>query len=281
MGFTLTRLFNSRRQFSTRLCCVVLILLTTAPSGSHAAPLKIMPLGDSNTSGTYYARGAYRLQLWKDFGSDINHMEFVGSTGYPLPAELGSKRHEGHSGYTIAAATVGAGNITDNIARWLGPTMNPDIILMMIGTNDINYQYRVNEAPARLDHLISLISNLSTGLKPNAHLIVANLPPIDDSHNNFRSTPTDFSANNRINAFNAMVPGLVAQHRALGERVYFADINSALTTTDIFDGLHPTAAGYDKIGHAFFNAIRAIPEPSTALLTLVAHAILMLTRRHK
>lgn len=268
----MSSLHRSSRTIQALLAYLILLAL---PSIDFAVALKIMPLGDSNTSGTYYARGAYRLQLWKDFGSDINQIEFVGSTGYPLPAELGSKWHEGHSGYTIAAATVGAGNITDNIARWLGPTMNPDIILMMIGTNDINYQFRVTEAPARLDHLISLISDLNTGLKPNAYLVVASLPPINDAINNFRSTPTDYSANDRVNAFNATLPSIIAQHQALGERVYFADVNSALTTADIFDGLHPTATGYDKIGDAFYRAILTlpIPEPCSWLLMLGAALI--------
>ncbi len=268
------------RLISSHLTAALLAAFVALPGSCPAAALKIMPLGDSNTSGPTWARGTYRLQLWKDFGSDINRIEFVGSTGYPLPAELGSKRHEGHSGFTIAAAPIGYGNITDNIATWLGPTMNPDIILMMIGTNDINYQYRVDEAPARLDHLISLISDLGTGLKPSAYLVVASLPPINDTTNNFRSTPTDYSANARVNAFNATLPGIVADHFARGERVYFADINAALTVADIADGLHLTAAGYDKIGNAFYNAILAlpVPEPSTFFVALIAIAFSCLTR---
>jgi hypothetical protein len=265
------------RLISSRVAIAILAVLVALPHCCPAAALKIMPLGDSNTSGPTWARGTYRLQIWRNFGSDINRIEFVGSTGYPLPAELGSKRHEGHSGFTIAAAPIGYGNITDNIATWLGPTMNPDIILMMIGTNDINYQYRVDEAPARLDHLISLISDLGTGLKPNAYLVVASLPPINDANNNFRSTPTDYSANARVNAFNATLPGIVDQHRARGEHVYFADVNAALTIADIADGLHLTAAGYDKIGDAFYNTILAlpIPEPNTFLLTFATCSLLL------
>lgn len=254
--------------------CAQVALAFLLSSDLSAAPLKIMPLGDSNTSGTYYARGSYRLKLWQDFGSDIARLEFVGSTGYPLPAELGSKFHEGHSGYTIAASPIGAGNITDNIGFYLNSTRNPDIILMMIGTNDINYNYLVDEAPARLAHLISLISDLSTGLKPAAKLIVGNLPPIDDSHNNFRSSPTDYSANARVMAFNSAIPGLVAQHRARGEQVYFADINSALTVADIFDGLHLTVQGYDKLGDAWYAAIMALPEPDGLPQMLVVVTVL-------
>ena len=248
-------------------------LMLVASRASAAPPLKIMPLGDSNTQGISYATGAYRTRLWQDFGSDPNRVEFIGSRSSG-PAELGSKRHEGHSGFTIATTSSFHENITNNIAQYLSPTVNPDIILMMIGTNDINFNYRVDEAPARLDRLIAKISNLSTGLKPNAKLIVANLPPIDDAHNNFRTSPTDFSANARIMAFNAAIPGVVAAHRARGERVYFADINSALALSDIFDGLHPTAEGYNKLGDAWYAAILSVPEPNGLLLVFIAAATL-------
>lgn len=239
-----------------------------------AAPLRIMPLGDSNTSGPTWATGSYRTRLWQDFGSDPNRVTFVGSL-LSGPAALGSKRHEGHSGFTIAFAppaySLGFGNITDRIAQYLSPTVNPDVILLMLGTNDVNRNYLVDEAPARLDHLIGLISDRVTGLKPDAKLLVGSIPPINDAKNGaFRSTPTDFSANARIMAFNAALPGLVAARRARGEQVYFVDLNAALTLDDIADGLHPTAAGFDKLGDAWYSAIQRIPEPSSFLLCLVA-----------
>lgn len=257
---------------SLTLAASVSLILVTNSLGS-ASPLKIMPLGDSNTDG--FPNGAYRTRLWQNFGSDPNRAEFVGSLSSG-PASLGSKRHEGHSGFTIAFAppsfSLGFSNITDNIAQYLGPTTNPDIILMMIGTNDINRDYLVDEAPARLDHLIALISDLSTGLKPNAKLIVGNLPPINDTRNRFRSTPTDFSANARIMAYNATIPGIVGAHRARGERVFFADVNSALTLSDIVDGLHPTVPGYNKLGDAWYSAILSVPEPSGLLLAFIVIA---------
>lgn len=234
-----------------------------------AEPLLILPLGDSNTVGTALAPGAYRTRLWQDFGSDPSRVKFLG-TQQSGPPELGSQLHEGHSGYTIDAAPVGFGGIIPNINGYLGGARtNPDIILLLIGTNDINLNYEVDQAPARLDTLIGLISDLSTGLKPNADLIVANIPPIDDAHNEFK-TGNDNSANMRAIAFNATVPGIVAVHRARGERVHFVDINSMLTISDIADGLHLTPAGYAKMGDAFFVAIVSLPEPSNLVPILVA-----------
>jgi lysophospholipase L1-like esterase len=236
----------------------MLLLIFSAASSNEAAPLVIMPLGDSNTVGTANGPGAYRTRLWQNFGSDPSRMTFTGSQ-QSGPAELGSKLHEGHSGYTIAAAPVGFGNLTDFIGGYLDPRKRPDAILLMIGTNDMNLNYQVDQAPARLDFLISRISDLSTGLKPNAKLYVASVPPIDDARNQFR-TGSDTMANERVLTFNAAIPGIVAAHRARGERVHFVDVYSELTLADIDDGLHPGAAGYAKIGDAFYRAI-TLPEP--------------------
>ena len=175
--------------------------------------LKIMPLGDSITFGAGSATGSYRTELWKDFGSDPNKLSFLGSLEAG-PPELGNKHTEGHSGFTIANEPgSGYGNITDSISGYLNPRVSPDIILLMIGTNDINRQFEEDQAPAKLDHLISLISDRTTGLRPNAKLIVSNILPIDDMHNQFAWPGADSNRNNDVDIFNATIPGIVAAHR--------------------------------------------------------------------
>lgn len=118
--------------------------------------------------------------------------------------------------------------------------------------------------------MISIICDRVTGQRPSARLIVANLLPIDDAINQFRSSPTDFSANARVQAFNATIPGIVAEHRAKDENVFFVDVNTQFTFADIADGLHPTLAGYGKLGDAWFAAIQAVPEPGSAVLLALA-----------
>ena len=246
------------------------------PQSSVAAPLVVMPLGDSITEGDNFfgdALGGYRTELWRDFGSSSSRLVFVGSQ-QSGPFMLGNQHHEGHSGYTIAdAPIVGRLGLTEHLdgskyaypaGNWLGPTVNPDIILLMIGTNDINLNYSVAQAPARLAALISRIATL----KPAANLIVASIPPIDDANNFFA---TDRNANAGAIAYNAAIPGVVATQRALGEQVFLYDMNHMLNISDIADGLHPTLAGYNKMGDAWFSAIQAIvPEPSTFLSWLSA-----------
>jgi lysophospholipase L1-like esterase len=241
---------------------------------SEAAPLKVMPLGDSITAGD--TDGDYRTRLWQRFSSDRTKLDFLGSQ-HTGPEALGDKFHEGHPGYTIAAEpAVTFGNLTDNIARWLPVGRSgiiPDVILLMIGTNDVNnVLVQTPSAPQRLSHLISLISDPMTGRSPQSKLIVSTILPIDDSNVIFRTIPNDTSRNARAMAFNAALPGIVASHRANGENVFYFDMNARFNMSDIKDGLHPSPAGYEKLGDGWYDAIQGvlIPEPSSLILVMLA-----------
>jgi len=87
-------------------------------------------------------------------------LDFVGSLSNG-PNSLGDKDHEGHSG--------GVDEIASSINGWL--SAQPDIIILMIGTNDMIVNFDVGNAPARLSALNQ------SNLLPNANL-VASIPPI-------------------------------------------------------------------------------------------------------
>jgi hypothetical protein len=44
---------------------------------------------------------------------------------------------------------------------------------------------------------------------------------------------------------------------AAGQRVRFVDVNSVLTTADLYDGIHPTEAAHAKVAQKFLDAVRA------------------------
>src|SRR5262249_20181879 len=135
--------------------------------------------------------------------------------------------------------------------------------LLLIGTNDFGQDFDTVHAIDRLDNLITKIATE----RPDAHLLVSNLLLRTDSA----------LLEARIEAqFNPFVPGLVAAHQLLGQRVTFLDLHSLLTAADLADGLHPNQVGYDKLGDAWFQVIQAIaaPEPSSiVLLCLGASAV--------
>jgi lysophospholipase L1-like esterase len=244
---------------------------------SSAAALSIMPLGDSITDGAN-TPGSYRIKLFQDFGSDPSKVVFLGSlsNGYPsLPlTPVIETLHEGHSGWTIKNTSgfidtrqnppvvKDRSGLYEQIPSWLNSSVNPNVILLLIGTNDINMNYLVSSAPDRLDQLITRIATT----KPKASIIVGNLPPIDDANNAFRY---DLNSNARAITFNATIPGIVQKHHDLqSQKVYFCDINSHLGFSDLYDGLHPNATGYNKMGDAWYSAIQAIPEPGIFYLLI-------------
>src|SRR4029077_14628936 len=116
------------------------------------------------------------------------------------------QRHEGHGGYTIAGGGNGAlaGSVTDTAIS----TYHPNIVLLMIGTNDINGNINVASAPTRLGQLIDEIIPDA----PNALVVVASIIPIRDD-----------GSNQRIPNYNAAIPGLVNTRAAMGKHVVFVD----------------------------------------------------------
>jgi lysophospholipase L1-like esterase len=259
-----------------RLCYCVLVavaaLTALAVSDVQASVSlgKIMPLGDSITAGNYVS-GGYRAPLYDLLQAGGYTSQYVGTqTTWPTTGLTTAHQinHEGHSGYIIEQDSYGftRSGIADNIAGWIGPYYeNPDIILLMIGTNDMYLNFDVANAPARLSHLISLISDKVTGLCPNAKLYVASLTP-----------STNSAAETRIRAFNAALPGLIAQHQSLGENVYFVNMHDALNTGMLSDELHPNQQGYNVMAQTWYNAIT--PEPASIAL-LGCGALIGLRRR--
>ena len=251
---------------------VALLALAFGSMGrpSAASAITIMPLGDSITYG--YSNGVpvpggYRSTLFRDLTSAGYTPTFVGSeTANPDPTlPAAADGQEGHPGYLIAGTGAQAAySISSHIDRWLAPGngVNPNLILLQLGTNEILGNYHVESAPYELAALVTRI----TELRPNAEILLSTLPP---------SANATWEA--RIQAFNAALggpDGIVAQLQKLGEKVVLVNAGGSLATSDLDSGgVHPAAAGYVKLGNAWFNAIESFessngtlvpaPEPST------------------
>jgi len=194
---------------------------------------KIMPLGDSITDG-YNILGGYRTELWRllvDGGYEIN---FVGSLASG-PPNLPDKDHEGHSGWQIA-------QIHKRLEGWLRRAQ-PEVLLLLIGSNDIGRDDEVETAPDRLDALIADIFKQ----QPNVTLFVGSIPPID-------APPV----NQRVINYNSAIATLIANRSNAGESIFFVDIYSALTVRDLEDGLHPNLDGHQKIARTWYEAIAPV-----------------------
>jgi lysophospholipase L1-like esterase len=201
-------------------------------------PVRIMPVGDSITYGSPVP-GGYRWPLYQLLTDAGYNAHFVGTQNGNATNGQTEVWHEGHGGWRIH-------EIDGIIAGVFGQIADPDVLLLLIGTNDFGTNYDVNNATNRLDALIGKI----TALRPYCKLIVANLTVRGEPYN------TNIQTN-----FNNSVPGIVAKHAALGEQVYFTDLYSAVPLSDFPDQLHPGSAGYQKMATNWFQALTNVISP--------------------
>jgi lysophospholipase L1-like esterase len=257
-----------------RITTVVLGALVLSAAGATSASAtvigNIMPLGDSITYGT--VAGGYRARLYDRLTADSDSFRFVGSfTDNPNAAltAAGQAHHEGHPSIRIdqiEANLDGNTNFTNgNGGFWLSgttgrPAVCPDIILLMAGINDIATGANATTTRDRLD---SLLNHIYTD-RPTTTVIVASLTPLTGTPASKWEATAD--------AYNAMIPGVVAKYATAGKHAYYLDMHTKLTSDDISsDGVHLTQAGYNKMGDAWFGAIQTVPEPSCiAMLSIGA-----------
>lgn len=220
-----------------------------SPCPTDGAACIVMPLGDSITDGFPFEDGGYRVELFQKAVQSQTPITFVGRNtngpatvdGTPFP-----RGHEGYSGFTIddAPGHTGIAPLVDAAISMF----RPHIILLHIGTNDVNGNVDLPNAPSRLGALVDQI----VGDIPTSLLVVAQIIPT-----------TSDTTNVAIQAYNAAIPGLVQQRAMAGKHVTMLDMYSVFTARANFktalmdDMLHPNVAGYAAMGDAWYADIRA------------------------
>jgi lysophospholipase L1-like esterase len=203
---------------------------------SENMAIKIMPLGDSNTRGKSWDTAGYRDDLWNRLKANGFDVDFVGSQ--QDGSSLIDRDHEGHGGWRID-------QIAGSLSSWLG-RYTPNVVLLMVGTNDVLQDYQLGSATDRLSKLIDQVANQA----PSAHVLVASISPI---------TKTSSDRQQGIE-FNSRIPGIVSAKASQGKRVRFVDVYSQLSSSDLsYDQVHPTAGGYSKIANAWYRALTGLP----------------------
>jgi lysophospholipase L1-like esterase len=217
---------------------------------------RVMPLGDSITDGccgenTVSMGAGYRLELFRLALAHHKNITFVGShaTG---PAQVEGvafpRQQEGHPGWTIADGG-GRSGLQQQLAGWLAATP-PDIVTLMIGTNDVDIQLDLANAPKRLGILLDTLTKTA----PKALVVVAQIVP----------TRVD-ATNERVRAYNAAMPALVKTFADAGKHVVLVDQYAAFTkdpawkTKLLANDLHPADAGYAAMANVWWAAIADLP----------------------
>lgn len=112
----------------------------------------------------------------------------------------------------------------------------------MAGTNDI---LRSDDAATVIEDLNRLIDRLQEEL-PDVPILVSSIAPIDPA---FRG---ELRAS-IVEEVNLKLPELAQQH---GSQVTYVNGGGSLNLDDLVaDGIHPDAAGYQKIGNAWYDSI--------------------------
>ena len=237
-------------------------LLVSAILVSHGdESLRIMPVGDSITRGTYMTgntiaselAGGYRKPLQDALRAAGVDYEFVGELDYwaygsdGVVDPLFDPDHHGLAGFSntgilnggvvptpaevLAAKGVSEIRVPGIVAAI--ETNNPDVVLLMSGANGFN-------ADAR-DLLIQSICNNYTG-----KLYVASITPQKEPRSGWEQVP----------AYNASLPGYIETMKSQGYNIHYVNMYAALTDDDITaDGVHPTYDGLAKIADTWFQAL--------------------------
>ena len=211
---------------------------------------QLMPLGDSITAGQHRfgaVPGGYRIQFWERAVADGLSIDFVGNSNNKSGG-LGDGDHAGQPGRSIGGTTSW---VRDSLSSY-----SPDAILLMIGTNDLRSDFNDDgfDKDQMLDRLETLIDEILDEA-PNAHLYVSSIPPVDAPRGSQ-------GGRDNVDYYNSKISDLVDQK---GGRVTYVNAGGSLSagdingnnsqTDDLDDGLHPTEAGYDKLGDAWYQAV--------------------------
>ncbi|CAM1503527.1 Fc.00g011180.m01.CDS01 [Cosmosporella sp. VM-42] len=222
--------------------------LARRDSIANDVELRVLPIGDSITFGVGSSTGGdattgyngYRKSLYETLKGRGNSVDFVGGlrSGH---GDIADKDNEGHRGETI-----------NEIARHSleGIYAAPNIVLLHAGTNNMKTASDATNAPSDLESLIDLILSRS----PNAAVLVCQIIPADGS----RSTYADFPS--RIETFNKAIPAIVKGFTDDGKNVAVVDMHSAVSISQLADGLHPNDDGYENMTETYYAAIQQADE---------------------
>ncbi|MEX0775346.1 MAG: SGNH/GDSL hydrolase family protein [Phycisphaeraceae bacterium] len=217
-----------------RMALLTLVLLLAGPV--LAAPVKIMPLGDSITQGDA-GHVSYRYWLWQALQRGGYDVDFVGSEtenhgGRPAafarlkPGDF-DLDHEGHWGWR-----------TDQVLEKIGPwaKVRPDIVLIHLGTNNLSPP---EKAVADLSKIIDALRREN----PHVTVLLAQVIPARDR------AP-------QVVAFNQAVAALGHRKDTTGSLVKLVDQHSGFDADKLLhDGLHPNEHGEKRMAARWYAVL--------------------------
>jgi len=264
-----------------RVSVLLSVMLASAMDASPSLTKKVMPLGDSITvwntveecardhcitvSGVPSGQncgigGGYRTLL----GGMLKGTFRPSTGGYQEVRDEGTKRylfdfvgsqhslgdHEGHSGFTFADhITFAADVLTQH---------QPDIIMMLLGTNDMlldgaNITLVSNRMRTLLDIIFRTLPRVHVISSAVTHLNVAQC-----KKTNCSNAGTAEQLAETIKAFNLQAPQIVEAYAAHGHSIEFFEMNDEAGFVDVdyyCYGIHFVSTGWQKMANAWMKYI--------------------------
>jgi len=227
----------------TVLAAAFAFAVATVPAAHALAPVRIMALGDSITGSP----GCWRARLWQRLTTNgFTNIDFVGTLppqgcGFTYDGE-----NEGHGGFL-------ATNVADQnqLPPWLAATL-PDVVIMHFGTNDVWN----NRSPATILTAFSKLVDQMRASNSGMKILVAQIIPMNPSN--------CAECGQRVVALNQAIPGWAAGKTTAASPITVVDQWTGFSTaSDTTDGVHPNAAGDQKISDRWYGPLTNVLNGAT------------------
>lgn len=237
-----------------RLFFLAMVVLTA----TSVVATSVMPLGDSITSG-HAGFASYRYPLWFGLVDHGYAVDLVGNLDdvpggppnaglYPEYSDGFDRDHEGHWGFR-----------SDQILPILSDALianDPDIVLIHLGTNDIGQRGEVGLAS--FDDNLRLIIGILRGNRPEVVILLAKVIPI--------GTSSFYGANaHLVEPLNQVIEAVAEEESTIDSPIVLVDQHTGfdLATMMQGDGIHPNAAGEERLAWWWLAALASVLSPGT------------------
>ena len=235
--------------------------------------IKIMCMGDSITFG-HGMPGSYRKFLYNNLIKKGYKIKMVGVNSNKVGKYYDEKNSEyfeyednncGYSAYTIKEFGDRKG-LFEILEKNKCLKLSPDIMILLIGTNNAMENYDFNKT---IKDFISLIDFLLNNINKEAIIFVSTIPDMDPNveevyhwFDNYRmdsanDTEVKNDVNNYIKEFNNKIKEIIESYGNKNYNIRILDLNPLMRDIDnlLFDGVHPNDKGYKIMGDFYAGII--------------------------
>ena len=241
------------------------LVLTVGDYANEAKDIRILPIGDSITHGRvrsingYSQQAQYRTAIAARLAANgyrpvmLGHLKTDASVSAKTCDAAGVQQpdawiwHSGVSGDRIVSSTTSgtSGGVRDNLHVYLDVAGQPDVITLLIGTNDFGGGMSSEDTFVAYTNLVWEISRQ----RPNTRIVASTLLARTENTN---------GAAGKVAPFNALLLANLANLPANYACTNLYPVVPQSIPDAYFDGLHPTMKGNAPISKGFAAKIMEV-----------------------